>query len=241
MRREVGDSVEFLVSSPSNGPLSVEPFTQRWGDANDPSFGDVHFYLYNSDLSDPSVFIDARFVSEQGFPSHSSYHATATMSLPADRYPTSPLMRFRNRLAPSDGLPDGLAILQAQLERHFRVPNATDSEVRFHHHLYLTQCVQAMHYQGFLEKYRRAQSGGEESQLSTQGVLFWMANEGQQLLARPRTQRDLPLAPFTGCSLSHVLIVSCVLHRVAWRSQQGDDRVGWSLEGGSVRRATRVR
>ena len=175
--REVGHGTEFLLSSPSNGPLSEDPFTQRWGDANDPTYGDVHFYLYGSDLSDPTVFIDARFVSEHGFPSHSSYRATAAMSLPSDRSPRSALMLYRNRLAPSAGLPDGLAVLQAQLDRHFLTPNVSDPEERFHAFLYTVQCVQALHYQGALEKYRRSQSGGPESALRTQGILFWMLNE----------------------------------------------------------------
>ena len=182
--REVGDSVEFLVSSPSNGPYTDSPFTQRWGNANDPTMGDVHLYYYNSDLSDPTTFADARLVSETGFPSHSSYQAMLSVSLPEDRYPRSPLMQFRNRLAGTAGLEDGLAILQAQMDRHFLPPNATDSEQRFHDFLYSTQCVQALHYQTFIERYRRSQSGGDGSSIPTQGTLLWMLNEGQHSTAQ---------------------------------------------------------
>ena len=169
--RELGGSVEFIVSSPSNGPLSLHPFTQRWGDSNDPTMGDVHFYLYDSDLSDPGVFIDARFVSEHGFPSHPSLVSYAPVTLPAeDWFPDSRIMQYRNRLG------DGLRILDDQLRRHFLPPNSTDHRQQFHHYLYLVQCVHSLHYEGFLSKYRRSQSLSASS-LRTAGVMYWMLND----------------------------------------------------------------
>ena len=41
--RETGLYTEFQVSSPTNGPLSLEPFTQRWGDPSSFDYGDTHW------------------------------------------------------------------------------------------------------------------------------------------------------------------------------------------------------
>jgi beta-mannosidase len=34
----------FVASSPTRGPLSQHPFTQRWGEATSNDYGDIHFY-----------------------------------------------------------------------------------------------------------------------------------------------------------------------------------------------------
>lgn len=39
----------------------------RWGDAQDPSRGDVHFYNYDDDALDHRTYPHAKFVSEFGF------------------------------------------------------------------------------------------------------------------------------------------------------------------------------
>ena len=33
--REVGLDIEYVTSSPSNGPLSLDPYVQRWGSPGD--------------------------------------------------------------------------------------------------------------------------------------------------------------------------------------------------------------
>ena len=39
----------------------------RWGNAQDPSCGDVHFYNYDDDALDPRIYPEAKFVSEFGY------------------------------------------------------------------------------------------------------------------------------------------------------------------------------
>lgn len=49
--REIGYETPFVVSSPSQGPLSEGPdvpFVQRWGNAGNISFGDMHFCNFNT-------------------------------------------------------------------------------------------------------------------------------------------------------------------------------------------------
>lgn len=40
---------------------------RRWGNAQDPSRGDVHFYNYDDDALDHRTYPHAKFVSEFGF------------------------------------------------------------------------------------------------------------------------------------------------------------------------------
>jgi hypothetical protein len=51
--RVAGLSVNFVSSSPSNGPLNpittvADPYVQMWGDPSDIRYGDVHFYDYSA-------------------------------------------------------------------------------------------------------------------------------------------------------------------------------------------------
>ena len=45
---------------------ALAPFN-RWGNAQDPSCGDVHFYNYNDDALDHRIYPEAKFVSEFGY------------------------------------------------------------------------------------------------------------------------------------------------------------------------------
>lgn len=54
----------FFRSPPTD--IATWPRT-RWGETNDPSRGDVHFYDYKSNILDPTIYPAARFVSEYGY------------------------------------------------------------------------------------------------------------------------------------------------------------------------------
>lgn len=62
--REMGDSVEYVASSPSNGPLSLSPYVLRWGDPNDITYGDIHYYPnpQSQDFADVGIWPRARFI-----------------------------------------------------------------------------------------------------------------------------------------------------------------------------------
>jgi hypothetical protein len=59
----------YLDSSPSNGKTSSNPGAKKvWGDVNDPTRGDIHFYSYDTDCEDSNSYPkNALFVSEHGF------------------------------------------------------------------------------------------------------------------------------------------------------------------------------
>ncbi|CAN0342368.1 unnamed protein product, partial [Ectocarpus sp. 13 AM-2016] len=94
--RSVDPFTPWVDSSPSNATSTATPTTtaaagagaaagssipptatgKRWGDPNDPKYGDIHFYDYGMDCEDSDGYPNAKFVSEHGvqsFPSMASY------------------------------------------------------------------------------------------------------------------------------------------------------------------------
>ncbi|CAN0515575.1 unnamed protein product, partial [Ectocarpus sp. 12 AP-2014] len=88
--RSVDPFTPWVDSSPSNAAMetristaaaagdggATEPSGKRWGDPNDPKYGDIHFYDYGTDCEDSDGYPNAKFVSEHGvqsFPSMASY------------------------------------------------------------------------------------------------------------------------------------------------------------------------
>ena len=67
----------------------------RWGDAQSPFYGDVHFYDYQADSLDPATYPQARFVSEFGFQSLPSWAAYRTVTQPQDWHWNSTMSHFR--------------------------------------------------------------------------------------------------------------------------------------------------
>lgn len=52
---------------------SMSSPAHRWGNPNNPLFGDVHFYNYAADCLNPATYPRARFVSEFGYMSWPSW------------------------------------------------------------------------------------------------------------------------------------------------------------------------
>ncbi|MEW5314669.1 MAG: hypothetical protein WDW38_006144 [Sanguina aurantia] len=170
----------YVSASPSNGVFPTNPLldgsmgpTKRWGDPQDPSFGDVHFYNYVDDCFDPEMYPAAKFVSEFGYQSPPSFAALKNYSLPEDWAPLHAVDGTKRH-------PDGDAQLLSQLSKHFPMPAAwTDSDPGaqlqlFHRWVYLTQLQQALAYTSGISRWRRLR--GDASAL-TMGVLYWQLND----------------------------------------------------------------
>lgn len=169
----IGMNTEFVSSSPSNGPLNPvttieDPYVQMWGDPQDIRYGDVHFYDYGDDCSNVTIYPRARFVSEFGFQSHSSFISYSAISEPQDWAPDSELFQFRQRH------PEGNAELLAQMLRHFRLPTNSSAQQSFDDYIYLTQAVQSICYGSALQYWRSIK---QETPGNTMGIIYWQLND----------------------------------------------------------------
>ena len=152
--REVGlyddgtPHIDYIMSSPANGPASLKPFTWGWGYSRDLSQGDLHFYDYTVDCSVPSNFPQPRHLTEWGWQSYPSFITWRSVTSAEDWQLDSPLMQNRQHH------PDGNAQQLAQIKRHFNVPNATDSRTQFDDYVYVSQAVAALCYGSLMGFYR---------------------------------------------------------------------------------------
>ena len=181
---EIDTSVPFVSSSPSRGPMveQADLYVQYWGSAQDPNYGDMHYYNYDADCSDVATLPRARFISEFGFQSLPSLYTWADVTRPdEDWHWNSTLMQYRQRH------PDGNAQLLAQMERHFQAPNrttvessnyandrSTASSQLFDDMVYLTQAVQSICYSTAFHHWRRIK---EETPGRTMGIIYWQLND----------------------------------------------------------------
>jgi beta-mannosidase len=171
--RAVDPDVAFVDSSPSNGVISTEPYTKRWGDVNDVLRGDVHYYNYDADCEDFTTYPRAHFVSEHGFQSFPSFLAYQPFLSKSDwsRNSTELLRRQRH--------PEGQEQMLKMLERHFRLPpEHADGEPAqrkvFDDFLYLTQVQQSRCYETAIAHWRRLRA---DPSVKTMGVLYWQLND----------------------------------------------------------------
>jgi beta-mannosidase len=166
------DGRPVVDSSPSNGLLSSRPYVKRWGEPQAVSWGDIHYYNYESDCEDPNTYPPARFISEHGFLAWPSLSQYANVSTPADWSRDSAFSRFRMRHA------GGTAQAEAMMRQHFHVPLASAipggrSQARlFDDWLWLTQAQQARCYETAFARWRRDRS----SAAGTMGILYWQLN-----------------------------------------------------------------
>lgn len=172
--------VPFVTSSPSRGPLTEQPYVQRWGAAQSNDYGDIHYYNYASDCADVNLLPRPRFVSEFGFQSLPSLH-TLRRQLDAAagdlRWNSSELQR-RQRHA------GGYEEMAAQAALHFRLPDASDSDLdrdlgpagllELERWVFLSQAVQGLCYRTALAHWRRIKDSVPGR---TMGAIYWQLND----------------------------------------------------------------
>lgn len=170
--RETRGELPFVTSSPSRGPLSEkDPYVQLWGAPQSEENGDMHYYNYPADCSDIRTLPRPRFVSEFGFQSLPSIETWSNVlsEEDGDFIWNSTMMLYHQRH------PSGNDQLQAQLERHFQLPNTTESTIQlFEDWIYLTQSVQSLCYRTALQYWRSIK---HTTPGRTMGILYWQLND----------------------------------------------------------------
>ena len=175
--REVGlyedgtPHVEYIMSSPANGPVSLLPFTWVWGYSRDLSQGDLHNYNYDVDCSVPSNFPEPRHLTEWGWQSYPSFITWQPVTSQEDWQLDSPLMQNRQHH------PDGNAQQLAQIKRHFHVSNASDPRQQFDDYCYLSQAVAALCYGTLMAWHRTLRN---QAPSYTMGAMYWQTADQWQ-------------------------------------------------------------
>ena len=173
--REIDTDIEYVTSSPSNGPLSTTPvYVDRWGDANDYHYGDVHFYPDPAqlDFADEGTWPRARFVSETGFPSFASrWTMEAGSGSESDVRINGTWMEWRQRYGLNNWVTEDS---QLEMSKHFRLPSTTNASLYYDTFAYLSQANQALVYSTGIQAMRRQMS---EAPSFTSGILFWQLND----------------------------------------------------------------
>ncbi|XP_023780424.1 beta-mannosidase isoform X1 [Cyanistes caeruleus] len=160
----------FVASSPTNGLESVkEGWLSR--DPYDTHYGDTHFYDYNSDCWNWTVYPKTRFASEYGFQSWPSFSTIEKVSSPEDWSYTSNFSLHRQH---HDG--GNIQMLQ-EIRRHFKLPQSPDPVKQLKDIIYLTQVMQAQCVKTETEFYRFSQSEIINGEGHTMGALYWQLND----------------------------------------------------------------
>nr|XP_030127530.3 beta-mannosidase isoform X2 [Taeniopygia guttata] len=160
----------FITSSPTNGLESVK---EGWLSQNpyDTHYGDTHFYDYNSDCWNWTVYPKTRFASEYGFQSWPSFSTVEKVSSPEDWSYTSNFSLHRQH---HEG--GNIQMLQ-EIGRHFKLPQSSDPVKQFKDMIYLTQVMQAQCIKTETEFYRFSQSEIINGEGHTMGALYWQLND----------------------------------------------------------------
>lgn len=162
----------YWPSSPSNGDLVVDLnrklFIQRWGNAQNSNYGDIHYYDYISDCTDVSNYPKPRFTSEYGFQSYPSLHSLLPIITDiSDLDNQSPLMLHRQHH------PNGNSQLENQVKMIYNLPYTRNKTQYFIDFIYLTQIMQAECMKAQTEHYRRLRNEPGNNM----GTLYWQLND----------------------------------------------------------------
>ncbi|XP_071805929.1 beta-mannosidase-like isoform X2 [Asterias amurensis] len=159
-----------VSSSPSNGPESE---AEGWvaQDPTDPHYGDVHYYNYNDDCWNTSIYPKPRFASEYGFQSWPSLETLRQVSKAGDWSMDSNFSMHRQHHQ------NGNKQMMDQITRHFVDSTSRNTTQRFMNRIYLTQISQALCYKYETEHYRRLQSTLIDGEGMTMGAVYWQLND----------------------------------------------------------------
>ena len=166
----------FVSSSPSNGKESE---AENWLAKNpgDVHYGDIHYYDYTADGWRAQSFPIGRMMSEFGVQSMSSYATLADVfDMPADAEMFGALNMHRQH---HEG---GNQQIVDQIQRHFRVPNASSESDKvsvFKAIIYLSQVNQAMWLKTGTELYRRNRDllNSTDGTGLCSGTMYWQFND----------------------------------------------------------------
>ncbi|MGH7144481.1 MAG: beta-mannosidase [Planctomycetota bacterium] len=144
----------FWPSSPSNG-------VHAWGNAQDPTRGDVHYWdvWHRGKPFSEYLTVNPRFSSEFGFQSFPSLETLAPVLPESERNPTAPGMEFRQR-SPRVG---NKAIIE-HIAQQFRLPEG------FANFIYVSQVLQALSIKTACEHWRRIKP-------YCMGAVYWQLND----------------------------------------------------------------
>ncbi|TPX30933.1 beta-galactosidase [Synchytrium microbalum] len=170
--KELDGTRPYISSSPSNGLVSDDPFTERFQFEADEYelFGDVHYYNYKDDGTDVSKMLRPRFASEYGFQAMPSYSTYKQVTSPPDWNSHSPLMIMRNHHK------HGQEEMHLQIRYKFKWPIEPPLDMSvdmFDQFCYLSQVSQAICVKAQTEHYRRLRG----SDRMCMGALYWQCND----------------------------------------------------------------
>ena len=143
----------YWPSSPSNG-------IQEWGDPQDQTRGDVHFWgvWHGGKPFEDYLKVRPRFSSEFGFQSFPSVETLSEVLAEGDWNVTSPVMEHHQRSG------SGNKVIVDHISRQFRMPTS------FAGFVYLSQVLQAVSIKTAVEHWRRIKP-------HCMGAVYWQLND----------------------------------------------------------------
>ena len=158
----------FVDTSPSNGVISLDPYTKVWGDPFNETVGDTHHYDFESDCEDYETIPDSRFMSEFGFQSMPSFESFSKISVSSDWGMSSDLVLYRQR-----GY--DYSMMESLMKKHFIVPPSREKidKKLFDQFIFISQVQQGRCYEESISKHRRS----KHTSSKTMGTLYWQLND----------------------------------------------------------------